>query len=229
MDAGARFERDPVAIVLDWACRPRRLAKAYKPGVGLRAPRAFLARSFRYDLDDEKRLVGGIVVQTSWVRRQKRDGRPKRDQPLTEDGVEAAQNEARRKMTHRPPAGSMNSTMLAEKLRDRQEGGKLAVALAATKPRTPEYEDMLAELHEKGFLLSARKKRAETNNAPPPPQDITFERACEVFWETKAVTRLKFTTRRGYEVSIDTYLLPRWKNLPIGRSASPTSTSSTPR
>ena len=146
--AGARFERDPVAIVLDWVSRPRRLAKAYKPGVGLHAPRAFLARSFRYDLDDEKCLVGGIVVQTSWVRRQKRDGRLKRDQPLTEDGVEAAQNEARRKMTHRPPAGSMNSTMLAEKLRDRQEGGKLAVALAAAKPGTPEYEDIREKLED---------------------------------------------------------------------------------
>lgn len=78
-----------------------------------------------------------------------------------------------------------------------------------------EERRLLAELHEKGFLLSARKKRAETNNAPPPPEDISFEKACANFWETKAVTRLKFTTRRGYKVSLDTYILPRWKNLLI--------------
>lgn len=94
--------------------------------------------------------------------------------------------------------------------RYRQDATVQTIAAAQEEERR-----LLAELHEKGFLLSSRKKRAETNKKPPPPEDITFEKACEVFWETKAVTRLKFTTRRGYEVSIDTYLLPRWKRLPI--------------
>ncbi len=81
-----------------------------------------------------------------------------------------------------------------------------------------EERRLLAELHEKGFLLSARQKRAVADdNRSPPSEDITFDEACETFWETKAVSRLKFTTRRGYRVSLDTYLRPRWKDLLVRR------------
>lgn len=78
-----------------------------------------------------------------------------------------------------------------------------------------EERRLIAELHEKGFLLSARRKRAKVAATLPTSPNFTFSDAYDVFMDTKAITRLKFTTRRGYTVSITTYLLPRWRNLPI--------------
>lgn len=94
--------------------------------------------------------------------------------------------------------------------RYRQDATVQTVAAAQEEERR-----LLAELHEKGYLLSARKKREQTAATPQSLKAIAFGDAHKSFMETKAITRLKFTTRRGYVVSIDTYLLPRWKDLPI--------------
>lgn len=78
-----------------------------------------------------------------------------------------------------------------------------------------EERRLLAELHETGFLQSARQKRSVASVSPPVNLELTFGEAYEGFKNTKAITRLKFTTRRGYEVSLQTYLLPRWRDLKV--------------
>jgi len=94
--------------------------------------------------------------------------------------------------------------------RFRQNATVQTVAAAQEEERR-----LMAELHEKGFLLSARQKREHLVVSPPAPPILTFGEAYDVFMRTKAITRLKFTTRRGYGVTFKTYLLPRWKNLPV--------------
>lgn len=76
-----------------------------------------------------------------------------------------------------------------------------------------EERRLLVEYAELGYIPTARDKRnavAETPRSSP-----TFEEAYRLFTETKAVTRLKRTTWRGYEMSLKAHLLPRWRDVRV--------------
>lgn len=75
----------------------------------------------------------------------------------------------------------------------------------------------LVELGKTGRILTARQRRAATEkkNEVAKRECIPFKTACEVYEKTKAATRLKRTTRRGYFVSLNVHLLPRWGELPV--------------
>jgi integrase len=78
-----------------------------------------------------------------------------------------------------------------------------------------EERRLIAELEQIGFIRTNMEKQV-ASAAVAPTETPTFKEAYELFQETKAVTKLKFTTRRSYEVSINAYLLPRWSKTPIG-------------
>jgi integrase len=78
-----------------------------------------------------------------------------------------------------------------------------------------EERRLLAKLHTDGFLLTSQEKRKQVAEAPAVRPDVKLADAWDNYLKTKAVTRLKFTTRRGYIVSMTTYILPRWKGLPV--------------
>lgn len=144
---GARFEREPEEIIDGWMSR-RRLRRVYAPSGNLRAPLAFLVREFRFSLDRERRRVGGHAVRTAWIRQMKRRGWLNDNEALTPDVVESLMDRAEANRTHAPPAGSMTSATLRERLEQRQEDGKNARAVAAArdagKNLPAEFRDDLA-------------------------------------------------------------------------------------
>jgi hypothetical protein len=82
---------------------------------------------------------------------------------------------------------------------------------------TAEERRLLAELGQKGYLERGRSEGAPAPASTPatpapvaPPQAFTFKTAVELFRETKGVTELKATTLRGYNVSLDAYLVPKF-------------------
>lgn len=79
-----------------------------------------------------------------------------------------------------------------------------------------EERRLLGELGRVGYLPDAAlPSPAAAPAAPAPaPAAFTFEDAVKLFRETKAVVELKRTTLRGYEVSFDAYLLPRFGATP---------------
>lgn len=102
---------------------------------------------------------------------------------------------------------------------DRVTGKRVRFRQDATMPTVgaahEEERRLLAELHREGFLLTARQKRAKAALSTPATQKLTFREAYDEFMSTKGITRLKLTTRRGYEVSLQTYLLPRRQKIPV--------------
>jgi integrase len=77
-----------------------------------------------------------------------------------------------------------------------------------------EERRLITEYEQLGFIRTAKDKQDVTATTVV-ASDVTFEDAYEEFMATKAITRLKFTTRRSYETSAKTYLLPRWKNIKV--------------
>lgn len=77
----------------------------------------------------------------------------------------------------------------------------------------------LVELAETGRILTVRERRVavQEKNEAATRDCIPFKAACEVYEKTKAATRLKRTTRRGYFVSLNVHLLPRWGELPVDK------------
>ena len=79
-----------------------------------------------------------------------------------------------------------------------------------------EERRLIAEYQELGYIRTAREKREEAERTEVlVRQAPTLEEAYRIFSETKAITRLKATTKRSYDVSLATYLLPRWKKIRI--------------
>jgi integrase len=74
-----------------------------------------------------------------------------------------------------------------------------------------EEHRLIAELEQHGSIRTVKDKRSEATSGPV-AKEMTFKQAYEHFMDTKAVTRLKFTTRRSYETSARVYLLPRWRS-----------------
>jgi integrase len=77
-----------------------------------------------------------------------------------------------------------------------------------------EERRLIAEYEQFGFIRRVKDKQKEATSAPAGTL-MTFKQAYEHFMETKAVTRLKFTTRRSYEAATKVYLLPRWENVKL--------------
>lgn len=145
------LDRDPKEIVHAWASRARLLKKAYRPSGDPRAPLRFLATDFRYRLGDEKRVVEGIVVRPGWINAMRRRGWLGRDEVLTEQRVLDLMARAEQMRTHAPPASFMTSATLRDRLIERQELTKLALAFerarAAGEPTQQIYEQLVdAEL-----------------------------------------------------------------------------------
>jgi integrase len=79
-----------------------------------------------------------------------------------------------------------------------------------------EHRRKLIELAETGRIRRAREKRLEEKEKDDQKRRcIAFRDAYDLFKETKAASRIKATTRRGYFVSLDTYMVPRWADLPV--------------
>lgn len=77
-----------------------------------------------------------------------------------------------------------------------------------------EERRLIAELEQHGFLRTNAEK-VEAAAEKVASESPTFQSAYDLFVATKAVTRLKLTTREGYAVSAKAYLLPRWAESPI--------------
>lgn len=82
-----------------------------------------------------------------------------------------------------------------------------------------EERRLIAQLAELGYIPTGHDQPDE---ADPPDvatcsttKHCTFQDAVVTFRATKAITKLKRTTRRSYDVSIDVELLPRFGVLPI--------------
>jgi integrase len=73
-----------------------------------------------------------------------------------------------------------------------------------------EERRLIAEYEERGHIRTPQQKRDESAAATPAPCEVTFKQAYDQFMATKAITRLKLTTRMSYVDSARAYLLPRW-------------------
>lgn len=148
---GARFDRSYGEIVFDWVGAPRLLKRQYRPSASLRAPLAFLARSFHFDLDDELRRVGREVVHPSVVRRYKRRKLLDSNAPLTEGALRAARDGAAARMRHAPPAGFLSTAGLGDELTRRQDLGRLANVIVEAQAETPEFFEACEALLDAGL------------------------------------------------------------------------------
>lgn len=72
-----------------------------------------------------------------------------------------------------------------------------------------EERRLLVEFEQLGFIHTVTQKRSFAS-ATLATKSLTFQEAYDVFMETKAITKLKFTTRRSYETLAKVYWLPRW-------------------
>jgi integrase len=79
-----------------------------------------------------------------------------------------------------------------------------------------EARRLVGELEATGRILTRRERLAlAEEEAPDKDSRMTFSEASASFFNTKAVTRLKRTTVRGYRGSLDTYMAPRWNKKAI--------------
>jgi integrase len=82
-----------------------------------------------------------------------------------------------------------------------------------------EERRLIAQLEELGYIPSGPEQQEDVAQPDvPPPQcqgPITFREAVDLFRTTKAIVKLKRTTRRSYDVSIDSELTPRFAGVPL--------------
>lgn len=78
-----------------------------------------------------------------------------------------------------------------------------------------EERRLIAEYEAHGFIRTPADKRSHAAAEGEPTKPLAFQKAYELFMETKGITRLKLTTRMGYGWSAKAYLLPRWGKVPI--------------
>jgi integrase len=81
-----------------------------------------------------------------------------------------------------------------------------------------EEQRLVATLVRLGYIPDRNEPPAAPAAAPPcgaPSEAFTFDDAVRLFRETKALTALKATTRRGYDVSLDAHLAPRFGKGPL--------------
>jgi hypothetical protein len=79
-----------------------------------------------------------------------------------------------------------------------------------------------------GWIHPNGKEREPAHVAAAVRPAMTFDEAYNEFKATKAITRLKFTTRRSYATSAKVYLLPRWEKLNVAELAFSSSNGSMP-
>lgn len=79
-----------------------------------------------------------------------------------------------------------------------------------------EERRLLVELAERGFIATPEELRAANRASEPPATSRpSFRDAVKTFRRTKAVSRLKRTTRVIYDVWLDVELLPRFGDRPL--------------
>ncbi|MDI3284723.1 site-specific integrase [Polyangium sp. 15x6] len=106
--------------------------------------------------------------------------------------------------------------------RDRRTGKRVRfrrdAQVQTSQAAHSEERRLIAQLEELGYIpaVPGQQDGPVEPVAPPPasPQSFTFREAVELFRATKAITKLKRTTRRSYEVSFESELLPRFADMP---------------
>ncbi|WP_437656592.1 tyrosine-type recombinase/integrase [Sorangium sp. So ce1182] len=107
--------------------------------------------------------------------------------------------------------------------RDRRTGKRVRyrrdAQVQTSQAAHAEERRLIAQLEELGYIPTSPEPQADAAvpaaPASPSPTGTTFRDAVELFRTTKAVVKLKRTTRRSYEVSFEAELLPRFGSTPV--------------